>query len=71
MDKELAEETIRDLLSCSGKLDQSVAILEGAIDDELFIRYRQLVGEIMGLLYIEILRNLFTQYPDLEPASMK
>ena len=71
MDKELAEETIRDLLSCSGKLDQSVAVLEGAVDEESYIRYRQLVGQIMGLLYIEVLRELFAQYPELEPESMK
>ena len=46
-------------------------MIDGAVDQELFQRYRRLVGQIMGVLYIEILRDIFAQYPDLEPESMK
>lgn len=67
----LAERTSRELLACAGKLDQSVALLEGAVDREFFQSYRELVGQVMGLFYIEILRDVFKQYPDLEPESMK
>jgi hypothetical protein len=34
-------------------------------------RYRRQVGQVMGLFYIDVLRELFKQYPDLEPASLK
>ena len=71
MRKDLAEHVSRELLACSGKLDRSVAVIDGAVDQELFQRYRRLVGQIMGVLYIEILRDIFAQYPDLEPESMK
>lgn len=71
MRRELAEEIVRALLSASGKLDESVAALQGAVDEQTFLRYRGLVGQVMGLVYIEILRDLFRQYPDLEPDSMK
>lgn len=67
----MAEEITRELLSCSGKLDHSVGLLQGVVDEDFFIRYRGLVGQVMGMLYIEILRDLFRQYPELEPESMK
>lgn len=71
MRKELAEEITRELLSCSGELDRSVGLLQGLVDEDFFTRYRGLVGQAMGTLYIEILRDLFHQYPELEPESMK
>jgi hypothetical protein len=71
MRKDMAEEITRELLSCSGKLDRSVGLLQGVVDEEFFTRYRGLVGQVMGMLYIEILRDLFRQYPELEPESMK
>lgn len=71
MRKDLAEEVTRELLSCSSKLDHSVGLLQGVVDEDFFTRYRGLVGQTMGMLYIEILRELFRQYPDLEPDSMK
>jgi len=38
MSKELAQRISRELLACSGKLDLSVAVLEGALDQEFFWR---------------------------------
>jgi hypothetical protein len=67
----MAEEVIRELLACSGKLDHSVATLQGQVNDDIFIKYRKLVGQAMGHLYLDLLRDLFKQYPDLEPDSMK
>lgn len=71
MRKDLAERLTRDLLSFSGKLDQSVAELEGNSDEKFFQRYRRSVGQVMGVIYIEILRGVFLQYPELEPKSMR
>lgn len=71
LNRELAEEVTKELLACSGKLDQSVATLQGEVGEDLFVRYRRLVGQTMGELYLDVLRDLFQQYPDLEPDSMK
>lgn len=71
MHKDLAEQITRELLSCSGKLDHSVGLLQGAVEEDFFTRYRGLVGQVMGLLYIEILRDVFQQHPELEPESMR
>lgn len=71
MRKEMAEEIVRELLACSGHLDRSVALLQETLREDEFTQYRSLVGQAMGLLYIEVLRDLFLQYPELEPESMK
>lgn len=71
LNKQLAEEILGQLFECSGKLDQSVSILQGAVDDDLFIRYRRLVGQTLAEFYDGIMRDLFKQYPDLEPDSIK
>lgn len=71
MHRDIAERLVRELLSCSGKLDQSVSLIHGVVEDEVFCRYRRQVGEVMGLLYIELLREIYAYYPDLEPESMR
>jgi hypothetical protein len=69
--RDLAEEIVRRLLDCSAKLDQSVASIQGKVDNEFFVRYRALVGQTMGMLYLDILRPIFREYPELEPESMR
>jgi hypothetical protein len=71
MRRELAEQIAHELLACSGRLDRSVGALEGVMEAEAFRDYRRLVGRILGLFYIDVLRNIFSHYPDLEPKSMK
>lgn len=71
MRRDLAEIISQELLACSGKLDRSVTQVQGLVDDEVFEGYRCQVGEIMGLVYIEILREIYTQYSDLEPEGMR
>jgi hypothetical protein len=71
MDRHQAEKICRTLLDCSGKLDRSVATLEGLGSEEFQKRYRRLVGSIMGEFYIEIMRDIYREYPELEPGSIK
>jgi len=71
MNKGQAEKVARALLSCAGKLDESVGLLRHDMDEEGYLSYRREIGEIMGLLYIDILRPIFAQYPELEPETMR
>lgn len=63
---------VRDiLLDVSGKLDASVALVQGAVSEEEFRQYRRAIAGVMGALYFDALRPLFREHPDLEPASFK
>ena len=70
MQRKTAEYICTELLYCAGKLDQSVGHLAGVVDPTFLRRYRRLVGEIMGAFYDEMLKDIFNEYPDLEPDSM-
>jgi len=69
--KSLAKTVCKALLDCSGKLDSSVLAIERVCGEEFLSRYRRQVGQILGLFYIEILRGVFLEHPDLEPESMR
>lgn len=71
MDKDLAKRMTEDLLSCSGELDRSVSALQNEVDKNFFHDYRRKVGELMGLFYIEVLRPIYDEYPELEPKSLQ
>ena len=66
-----AEAIVQELLECTEKLDQSVAILVDQAEEDFFISYRRQVGEVLGFFYLEILSEVFREYPDLEPESLK
>jgi hypothetical protein len=71
LSKELAEYVLGQLLECSGALDRSVGTLQGAVDDKLYARHRLLVGRTLAEFYDGVMRDVFKQYPDLEPDSFK
>ena len=71
MNKALAKRIADDLLSCSGELDRSLSALQDEVDSDFFHDYRRKVGEIMGLFYIEVLRHIYDEYPELEPKSLQ
>ncbi len=71
MRRDLAEKICTTLLECSGKLDRSVGVLARAVDAEFFDCYRRSVGQALGAIYLDILREVFEEFPDLEPDSFK
>ncbi len=71
MRREIAESICKETLLCCQKLYQSLGSLEGSVDPAFFDCYRRGIGEIMGNLYFDVLCELFSQYPDLEPDWTK
>lgn len=71
MQRELAEVVSSQLLACSGKLDESVALAQGILGQEDLQSYRRQVGEVLGLFYIEILSDIYAEHPDLQPEGMR
>jgi hypothetical protein len=70
MERKIAERVAGCLLACSGKLDRSVALTQGRVDQAAYTKYRGFVGQIMGMFYLEVLRGVFEEHPDLEPGSI-
>jgi hypothetical protein len=71
MKHDLAEQVSQELRSCSGKLDKSIILIQGLVEEDAFKLYCRQVGKIMAEFYLEFLREIYTQYPDLEPESIR
>jgi hypothetical protein len=71
MHRKLAELLVREVSLISGKLNQSILEVARISDQNFVHQHTRLTGRVMGLLYLDILRGVFRQYPDLEPDSMK
>jgi hypothetical protein len=71
MKRELAEFASRELLLCAGKLDKSVALVAEEADEEFLRIYRHRVGEAMAIIYLDVLSEIYQEFPDLEPAHTR
>jgi len=66
-----AAEIIKYLDVTSNELDMSIALAKESCSDEEFHVYRRVAGRIMGLIYMDIIRALHKDHPDLEPDELK
>jgi len=71
MEKKAATQIVQILLDCSGAIDQSVAVAKQASPAEEFEEFRISAGRIMGSIFFDLLRPIFTEYPDLEPEELR
>ena len=67
MNPEQAKELNHLLLRIGAHLDQSVAFVKDCDSDENFLRYREVVGELMGNLFCDALQPLWQRFPELLP----
>lgn len=69
MDRNLAELLMKELLAMNGPLN-SATHLSGRIDSEDERRqFRGGLAEVMNHIYIDLMRPIIKQYPDLDPDS--
>jgi hypothetical protein len=71
MNKELAEKTCLVMQMASCLVDNHLRNLQNVLDKDEFRQYAQKTGKIMGEIYIEVLRPLWANYPELLPKQME
>ncbi len=70
MDKEAAEKLSVLMMQINAMLDQSVAFVRDHDTDENFEEYRQVIGKIMGSLYLDVEEKIWHKHPELRPKQM-
>ncbi len=65
-DKKTAKQVSRLLLHCCSDLDQSVSLVMEYCDKEEFQEYRKTMGDVMGILYQDILAPIYKLHPELK-----
>jgi hypothetical protein len=53
------------------ELNEFLKLVQAESDPEEFIRYRKVVGKLMGEMLLEILTPICKEYPDLTPEALK
>jgi len=68
--KAFAKEAVDLLLECANRMDGSVAVARDTCSHAEFEAYRRAVGEVMGIMWDELLAPIFKAYPDLKPKDL-
>jgi hypothetical protein len=69
-DKKTAKQVSRLLLHCCSNLDQSVSLVMESCDKQEFQEYRKIIGDVMGVLFLDILDPVYKLHPDLKPDEL-
>ena len=56
---------------CSAALDDSIRLVMDTCSDAEFKAYRRVIGQIMGAIYLDVMRPIHRRFPDLEPEELK
>ncbi len=70
MDKEIAEKTSLAMQMASSLVNSHLQNLQGVLPKEEFNEYAHKTGKVMGEIYVEILRPLWEEHPELLPKQM-
>ena len=68
MTRGTTERVIQTLLAASAALDDSVRVVQEEASESVFRDYRQRAGEVMAAIYLDLIKPLVKNYPDLDPG---
>jgi len=65
---DVAEQVIQGLLSVVGALNETVRAVQAEASETEFKDYRRRVGQVMGAIYLDLIKPVVKFYPDLDPG---
>jgi hypothetical protein len=68
MTRDAAEKVIRGLLDASAALNETVRLVEDEAPDALE-DYRRRTAEVMAAIYLDLIKPIVKDYPDLDPGN--
>jgi hypothetical protein len=71
MDIQTATEIVPQLLRIQSELNGTLALIRDRCPSEEFLRNRAAFATIMGDIYLEVLRPIFAEHPNLEPKELR
>ena len=71
MTKDVAIELNRLVREASGLLDRSTGVALEEFSSQAFESYRYEIGQILGEIYFTVLDDLWKEFPELLPESMR
>jgi len=71
MERHVAEQVLAALFDASGKMNDTLWLILNKCTKEEFNAYRRGTGRAMGYLFVDIIRLILREHPDLEPEDLK
>jgi len=71
MKYELAKEMIAKMLQYAQEMNGFLLVIKEECDAAEFRRYQVGIGEMLGRMYIDIMRPIYKDFPSLEPPGFK
>lgn len=68
MTRAAAERVIQGLLVASGALNETVRVMQAEAHESVFQDYRKRTAEVMGAIYLDLMKPIVKNYPDLDPG---
>lgn len=69
MERASAQKIVEALLTASGALNESVRIVQIDESEATFHAYRRQAAEVMAAIYLDLLKPIVRDYPDLDPGA--
>jgi hypothetical protein len=69
--KATARRVERTMRKCSRELDESIRLVMNTCPQAEFKAYRKIIGQIMGAIYLDVMRPIHRRFPDLEPKALR
>jgi hypothetical protein len=71
MDHATAERLEKIMRDVGARIDESVRVVMDGCDKDEFHRYRGTAGQLMGSIFLDILKPIYAAHPDLMPAELR
>ena len=70
--KHSASKYIRDkMLKITNELNSSLIQVQNDISEDEFLEYKYAVGEIMSIILLKVLNDIYQKHPELKPKEIK
>jgi len=66
MTRAAAEKVIQGLLTASGALNDTLRLVKAEVPETEFQAYRKRTGEVMAAIYLDLMKPIVRDYPDLD-----
>jgi hypothetical protein len=71
MNLEIARSVSELMLEISANLDSSLQLVQRTSSQTEFETYRNTVGNLMGIILLEVMNPLYEKHPELKPPQLK
>lgn len=68
MNRDTAEKIVKSLLAASAAVNDNLFLVRSEVSAAAYEEYKKRSGQVMAAIYLDLLKPIVKEYPDLDPA---